>query len=179
MVFRRIPDFEYEISDTGVVRRLGGGERPIYQAISRDGYSRVSLWRGNRRSSLSVHRLVLSVFDRPPIGKEEANHKNGIRADNRIQNLEWCTGSENAMHARQGRCFGGGGHRKLSVEQVTRLRTDPPSCRELPGIGRTVDGLSVNDSQHHARPQLPRDWQSASRQFPTGRLRRSSRRRVN
>jgi hypothetical protein len=44
-----------------------------------------------------VHRLVLAAF----VGASclQTNHKNGVRNDNRLENLEWCNGSENAIHA--------------------------------------------------------------------------------
>lgn len=46
-----------------------------------------------------VHRVVLTVFVGVIPTKPWVNHKNGIRSDNRLDNLEWCTPSENATHA--------------------------------------------------------------------------------
>lgn len=63
------------------------------------GYPRVHLSKNGVRKQESVHRLVALHFIPNPENKKEVNHKNGIKTDNRIENLEWVTHSENAIHA--------------------------------------------------------------------------------
>lgn len=49
---------------------------------------------------IPIHRLVALTFIQKHSGKNlEVNHKNGIKKDNRVENLEWCTKSENVLHA--------------------------------------------------------------------------------
>ena len=66
------------------------------------GYQRVKLRDANnnqKRSEQLVHRLIAQTFLANPKNKLEVNHKNSIRNDNRIENLEWATRSENNQHA--------------------------------------------------------------------------------
>lgn len=99
----------YEISSTGRVRsfakRLGKIElvHELKPKIDRDGYQVVCLRSrpDNRCESLSVHRLAASAFLENPNHKRQVNHKNGIKTDNRVENLEWVTNQENIVHAFQ------------------------------------------------------------------------------
>lgn len=60
------------------------------------GYKFVAL---GRRGMFTIHRLVAEMFIPNPLKLEFVNHKNGIKTDNRIENLEWCTRQENEDHA--------------------------------------------------------------------------------
>jgi hypothetical protein len=90
------------------------------------GYERAVLWDGKKRRDVSVHRLVAETFIENPRGVSEVNHKNGIKNDNRVENLEWCTSSENSKHAfAKGLRRGRGGvlcnFAKLSEEDVKEI----------------------------------------------------------
>ncbi len=65
----------------------------------KDGYLRVSLSKNGKSFNRIVHRLVLESFVSNPLNKPQVNHINGVKDDNRLCNLEWCTPSENSIHA--------------------------------------------------------------------------------
>lgn len=54
---------------------------------------------GMHKKEIQVHRIVLSAFIRQPFPFEVGNHKNGIKSDNRLGNLEWVTYKGNYEHA--------------------------------------------------------------------------------
>jgi hypothetical protein len=94
-------DDHYEVSRAGDVRRRRDGSA-LKQWKNDQGYKLVRL--NFPRRLERVHRLVASAFLPNHDGKPFVNHLNNDRADNRAENLEWCTQRENLAHAdRQGR----------------------------------------------------------------------------
>lgn len=94
----------YAVSDMGRVRRerKGPGTRPgrILKATSGSNrYLTVDLYGNGEHRMMLVHRLVAKAFLPHDPERLEVNHKNGIRHDNRVENLEWVTCSENHRHA--------------------------------------------------------------------------------
>lgn len=87
----------YEITTDGRVFNRYGNE--MYQYTNRNGYSCVRLSHDGGRTAYTVHRLVANTFIPNPENKETINHINGIKTDNRIDNLEWATYGENLKHA--------------------------------------------------------------------------------
>jgi len=62
------------------------------------GYLHVILQKEGARQTISVHQIIARTFIPNPENKPTVNHKNGIKKDNRVENLEWATHSENERH---------------------------------------------------------------------------------
>lgn len=107
--WRTITNFpDYAVSNMGRVKRMrqSGGpgswkEGHILKAKpKKNGYLQLSLMNdGKKNHTFMVHLLVLNAFVGPPPAGYEANHKDGIKSNPDLANLEWATKSENQLHA--------------------------------------------------------------------------------
>lgn len=103
--WRLIPGFgeKYYISNLGRVKALnykGTGGESLMQPSYYNGYKSVSFHSKNGTKALMVHRLVAEAFIANPNNYEIVNHKNEVRDDNRVENLEWCTQDYNVKYSR-------------------------------------------------------------------------------
>jgi len=91
---------DYEVSSEGEVRSSKHRKTIILKpCLDTAGYLYVVLYQNGRRKNYIIHRLVLSAFiSKCPEGKE-ANHLDGDKCNNRLENIEWVTRSENHLHA--------------------------------------------------------------------------------
>ena len=87
----------YEINEHGVVRNTKTGL--ILKQKSNYGYMYVSLQIDGKAHQRRVHRLVALAFVPNPDCKSDVNHIDGNKKNNHVSNLEWCTPSENLIHA--------------------------------------------------------------------------------
>lgn len=125
---------------------------------SKDGYCHISLNKESIISSLTVHRIVAKAFIPNPQNKPQINHINGVRNDNRVENLEWVTGSENVRHAfKNGLVPTGEQHKssKLTEEQVLKIRkkgkykTRTQIAREYNVSFSCIDKIMKNKTWKH------------------------------
>lgn len=88
----------YQISNDGLVLNTRSG-RLRKNLIDKGGYCYVVLHFNKKRKREYIHRLVATAFLPNPEQYPVVNHKNGIKADNNVSNLEWCTIGYNNSHA--------------------------------------------------------------------------------
>ena len=89
-----VPKFDlYEASSFGKIRNKKT-KYELKQYVS-NGYLLVTAYHEGKGKCLRVHRLVAMAFLLNPLNKPEVNHKDGNKKNNRVENLEWATKSEN------------------------------------------------------------------------------------
>ena len=101
-IWKPVAGFDgYEVSNFGRVRRLHKTTPPriLQPSLDKYGYLYVNLWHKCNSRKCKVHRLVAVAFIPNPESKPEVNHRNGIKTDNHVENLEWATARENTRHA--------------------------------------------------------------------------------
>lgn len=117
-IWKAIPGLgdKYEVSSHGRVRTLPylarfvhwrtGAEcfrqtkvKILAQQVQNAGYPLVHLWHEDKRTALTVHRLVAAAFCPGFFEAADVNHKDGVKTNNHADNLEWVTRSENHYHA--------------------------------------------------------------------------------
>jgi len=126
--WKQIDGFEsYYVSNTGKVynsltkRFIGNKKSSKYE------YKKVKLSKNGTKKLIDVHRLVAETFIPNPEKLKTVNHINGIKTDNRVENLEWCSYSENTRHAiRIGianiKCGEESSFSKLTEKEVIEIR---------------------------------------------------------
>jgi predicted XRE-type DNA-binding protein len=112
-IWKDIKDFEgiYQVSNMGRVKSVGrlvNSGKGVHSFTIKEkilavdysaSYYRVTLSKNGKIKRFSVHRLVASTFISNPENKPQVNHKDGDKLNNKLDNLEWVTVSENNRHA--------------------------------------------------------------------------------
>ena len=96
-IWKKIAGFEnYECSSLGRFRRNG---KELKQAPHQKGYLSIRLYKNGKQFTKRSHRVIFETFVNSIDSEHEINHINGVKNDNRIENLECVTHSENIRHA--------------------------------------------------------------------------------
>jgi len=103
-VWKKIDNYPtYQISSLGNVKSLNYNktkkEKILKIRLLKSGYCRVGLCKNGKAKDFYIHRLVADSFLFKKTTDTQVNHINGIKNDNRVDNLEWCTQSENMVHS--------------------------------------------------------------------------------
>lgn len=130
----------YQVSSLGTIKSLARftpnqwsetsrfrEEKTLSYQLTKDGYPTIKLSKNGNAIRYRIHRLVALCFLENQFGKEQVNHINGIKTDNRVENLEWATQNENQLHA----CKNGLKPRKLIESDVLKIRNDKRTGSEI------------------------------------------------
>ena len=122
----------YQVSNLGRVKSVitwNGYEYLKKEKImkpfeNKRGYKSIGFTKDGKTITYRLHRIVAQAFIPNPENKPIINHKNGVKSDNRVENLEWCTYSENTIHAIKTGLMvpkkGGQDKRSVSVNQFDK-----------------------------------------------------------
>ena len=88
-------DNNFEANELGDIKRIGSNQL-TKQWLDKDGYKIVAL---SEKKIYRAHRIIALTFIDNPEGYPVVNHKNHIKCDNRVENLEWTTYSYNSKHS--------------------------------------------------------------------------------
>ena len=148
-VWKDIKSYEgiYQVSNLGRVKSLARhkvigsatflAEENILINVNVKGYSRVSLCKDKKVKQHSIHRLVGMAFLDNPCNLPMINHKDENKANNNVENLEWCTGKYNSNY---------GMANKKGRRKVYQFSLDGTFLKEWEGLTMAAKELGIDGS---------------------------------
>jgi len=89
----------YEVNEEGLIKSFHNGIHDLKSSKNPNGYQMVVLCKDGQRETKAVHRIVAEAFLERVEGLTQVNHIDGNKDNNSLTNLEWCTKSQNTIHA--------------------------------------------------------------------------------
>ena len=163
-IWKDIKNYEglYQVSNLGQIRRIkfinNITEKDkitiISQGFQNSGYLKVCLYKNDKMKNKLVHRLVAETFIPNPNNLPFVNHKDGNKQNNKVDNLEWCTQSENMKHAYKNgltKAYAKGKYGKDSLKAIKINMLDKNTGEIIKQFGSIIDGakyIGQNKSCH-------------------------------
>ena len=121
--WKDIPNYEglYEISDLGNVKSIYSN-KILKPSADKYGYVRFSATKYKIQKTLRIHRLVAELFIPNPLNLPQVNHLDGDKTNCTKSNLEWCTDSENKLHAYANGLMIGGNEYSKTRQDLPRYK---------------------------------------------------------
>lgn len=147
----------YEVSSMGRVksceriivrsngRKINFPEKIMKPTINHKGYEVIDLRKNGKRECGFVHRLVGKAFIKNPSGKKQINHKNGIKTDNNVENLEWVTNKENMIHAYKNGLINNNKANKNRSRKIDQLTLENEFIKSYNSIEDAIKATNINN----------------------------------
>ena len=132
-------DNQYSVNTDGIVFSLKGNKKELKGKITNSGYREVILSHKGVKHYFLIHRLVALTFIENKYNARTVNHKDGNKLNNKLDNLEWMSDSDNLKHARNNGLL----NSKINKEVAMQIFNDKGTVRELSkkyGISKTQIG---------------------------------------
>lgn len=156
-IWKDILNYEdlYQVSNLGNVKRKKGyqskTERMLVHTNNGFNYLSVNLSKNGKKTRFYIHRLVATAFLDNKENKEEVNHIDGVRTNNKLTNLEWVTRSENHHHRYQvlkqrGVNYGKTGGLNWNSKKVNQLDLDGNIVNTYPAVMEAMRKTGICES---------------------------------
>lgn len=147
--FKEVKGYEglYLVSDLGNVYSVKSKKNLKFRDNGK-GYNVSAIYKKGKRRNVKTHRLVAEHFLNNKDNKPQVNHINGIKSDNRLVNLEWCTQRENTIHSFEN----GLQKRKLTHKEVEEIRSNKNSLYQYEladkyGVCKQMISMIINNKR--------------------------------